>query len=205
LDPVVAAPLTDAGLTSYRAVKKVLPALVPGSTVVVIGAGGLGQFAIQYLRLLTASRIVAIDTDETKHTTATSHGADLVIDPAASKSDVEVRAMTRGEGATVILDFVGSDSTLALALSMVARQGTVVIVGLEGGGARLTHGTAGEATVTASVWGTRSELEEVVALAAAGAISVTVDQFALADINTAAERLRGGTIPGRAVIVPELR
>src|SRR5204863_2706542 len=63
LDPREVAPLSDAALTSYHAVKRSLPLLGPGSTAVVIGAGGLGQMAIQILRALSAATtIVAVDT-----------------------------------------------------------------------------------------------------------------------------------------------
>ena len=61
LDPVEAAPLTDAGLTPYHAVKRSLPLLVPGSTAVVIGAGGLGHMAVQFLRALSPATVIAVD------------------------------------------------------------------------------------------------------------------------------------------------
>jgi propanol-preferring alcohol dehydrogenase len=61
-DPILAAPLTDAGLTTYTAIKPALPSLVPGSTAVVIGVGGLG-LAVEFLRTLSAARVIAVDTD----------------------------------------------------------------------------------------------------------------------------------------------
>ena len=61
LDPRRVGPLTDAGATSYHAVKRALPKLVPGSTAVVIGAGGLGSYAVQYLRRLTGAQVIAVD------------------------------------------------------------------------------------------------------------------------------------------------
>ena len=61
LDPVTAAPLADAALTPYHAVKRALRDLPPGSTAVVIGIGGLGHVAVQLLRALGGCRIVAID------------------------------------------------------------------------------------------------------------------------------------------------
>ena len=75
LDPKVAAPLTDAGLTPYHAIKSVLPTLTPHSTVLMIGIGGLGHMAVQILRALSASRIVAADIDEAKLEFARRHGA----------------------------------------------------------------------------------------------------------------------------------
>jgi alcohol dehydrogenase, propanol-preferring len=77
LDPREAAPLSDAGLTSYHAVKRSLHLLGPGSTAVVIGAGGLGQIAIQILRALSSSTtVVAVDTAADKLATAQRMGAD---------------------------------------------------------------------------------------------------------------------------------
>ena len=61
LDPRRVGPLTDAGATSYHAVKRALPKLIPGSTAVVIGAGGLGSYAVQYLRRLTGTQVIAVD------------------------------------------------------------------------------------------------------------------------------------------------
>src|SRR3984957_18140804 len=66
LDPVVAAPLTDAGITTYSAIKPALSSIWPGSTVVVIGIGGLGLYAVQFLRLLTSARVVAVDSTEAR-------------------------------------------------------------------------------------------------------------------------------------------
>src|SRR3954453_6361650 len=64
LDPVSAAPLTDAGATSYHAVQRVRPKLYDDSTAVVIGVGGLGAYAVQWLKLQTAARVVAVEARE---------------------------------------------------------------------------------------------------------------------------------------------
>ena len=77
LDPRDAAPLGDAALTSYHAINRSRHLLAPGSTAVVIGAGGLGQMAIQILRALNAATtIVAVDTAPDKLQTARQMGAD---------------------------------------------------------------------------------------------------------------------------------
>ena len=75
LDPRLAGPLADAGKTAYHAVKRALPRLVPGSTAVVIGAGGLGGFAVQYLRLMSPSRIVVVDVEQHRLNLAAQLGA----------------------------------------------------------------------------------------------------------------------------------
>ncbi|MFO4987019.1 alcohol dehydrogenase AdhP, partial [Salmonella enterica subsp. enterica serovar 1,4,[5],12:i:-] len=78
LDPVQAAPLTDAGLTPYHAIKRSLPILVPGTTAVVVGAGGLGHLAVQLLRALSPAQIVVVDQRQAALDLAVDEGADAV-------------------------------------------------------------------------------------------------------------------------------
>ncbi len=201
LDPAVAAPLTDAGLTPYHAVRQALPRLVPGTTAVVIGVGGLGHYGLQFIRELSPARIVAVDVSEAKRNLALELGAALAVDPATD--DVAEAVRDGDEGAMAVLDFVGSDATLATAAACVGRQGMVVIVGLAGGALTYSFmGMPGEAVVMGSTWGTRNELEEVIALAAAGRLSFHVEQHPLADINDVFHRLEAGEVAGRAVLVP---
>lgn len=201
LDPVTAAPLTDAGLTPYHAVRQVLPRLVPGTTAVVIGIGGLGHFGLQFLRELSPARLVAVDVAESKRSLALELGADLALDPASD--DVAAAVKAGGEGAAAVLDFVGADSTLATAAACVGRQGIVEIVGLAGGSLPYSFmGMPTESVVAGSMWGTRNELEEVLALAAAGRLSFHVERHPLEAINEVFNRLKAGEIVGRAVLVP---
>jgi propanol-preferring alcohol dehydrogenase len=79
LDPAIAAPLTDAGLTSYHAVKQCLPLLLPDTTVVVIGVGGLGHLAVEFLSVLSGARIIAVDREEKSLQMARDKGADLCL------------------------------------------------------------------------------------------------------------------------------
>jgi propanol-preferring alcohol dehydrogenase len=104
LDPREAAPLTDAALTSYHAVKRSLHLLGASSTAVLIGAGGLGQMAIQILRALAAATtIVAVDTSASKLETAKRLGADegLLSGDEAIK---RIKDITRGQGANLVID-----------------------------------------------------------------------------------------------------
>jgi len=203
LDPVEAAPLTDAALTPYRAVKKALPRLIPGSTAVVIGVGGLGHFGLQLIRTLSPARVVAVDVAPTKRDLARDLGADLVLDPAEVDVVAEVRASSGGEGAAAVLDFVGSDTTLAAAAGAVARRGLVVLVGLAGGALPFSFmGLATEVVVTSSQWGSRNELAEVLELARMGRIRAHVERHPLEAINEVFDRLERGEVPGRAVLVP---
>jgi len=192
LDPVLAAPLADAGVTPYRAVRRMAPWLEADARVVVIGIGGLGQFALQYLRLLTKARIVAVDRDPRKLGRALELGAAEALEP----EDVQ------GE-ARAVLDLVGSDETLALAGRLVARGGIVVQVGEAGGYIATGFGRfPHEATFTTSVWGTLEELCDVIELARRGQISWEVETLPLPAVNQALERLRRGDVGGRLVLTP---
>jgi propanol-preferring alcohol dehydrogenase len=203
LDPVKAAPLTDAGLTPYRAVKRAVPRLAPGTTAVVIGVGGLGQHALQFLKLMTASRVIAVDLDPAKRALAGRLGADLVLDPADGDPVEQVRAVTKAEGAEAVFDFVGNDATLVQAAGMVGRQGLVSVVGLAGGTLPYSFlAIAGEAQIMGSTWGSHNELKEVIALAQAGLLTDTSEVHPLDQINEVFERLEKGEIEGRAVLVP---
>jgi propanol-preferring alcohol dehydrogenase len=203
LDPVAAAPLTDAGLTSYRAVKKVLPRLVPGSAVLVIGVGGLGHYGIQHLKSLSSALVIAIDPAEPKRALASELGADLVINPDIGDAASEIASFTGSRGAAAVLDFVGTQSTLNTALATVARKGAVVLVGLARGTVPYSFfSMAAEAELMTSYWGTREELGEVIVLAGRGRLQGRLERHSLDDINVVFERLERGDVDGRAVLIP---
>ena len=203
LDPVLAAPLTDAALTPYAAVKKTVPYLVPGTAAVVIGAGGLGQYGMQFLKLLTPAKVIVVDTDEQKRSTATDLGADLTVDSRDEDAAEQIRAATGDDGAAAVLDFVGVDATLALGARVLGRRSLLVLVGLAGGSVPFSFsGLPSEAAMMTSNWGTRNELEEVLALARSGNLVSTIERHPLSEINEVFERLAAGQIPGRAVLVP---
>ncbi|MEU6658461.1 NAD(P)-dependent alcohol dehydrogenase [Streptomyces sp. NPDC046821] len=203
LDPVQAVPLTDAGLTPYHAIKRSLPKLVPGSTAVVIGTGGLGHVAIQILRALSPARVIALDVSEEKLALAREVGAHEAILSNAESVDA-VRKLTGGKGAEAVFDFVGAGPTAATAGGCVAIEGDVTIVGLGGGSLPVGFGTtAYEASVTSPYWGSRGELLEVLDLARAGVISVHTETYKIDEAPTAYERLHSGAVRGRAVILPQ--
>ncbi len=203
LDPREAAPLTDAALTSYHAVKRSLHLLGPGCTAVVIGIGGLGQMAVQLLKALSgATTVVALDTAAAKLETARQMGADeaLLSGDGAVK---RVKDMTGGQGAHVVIDMVGIDPTLKMAAQMARALGHVTIVGLGGGALPVnSRALAKECSVAAPYWGSIPELMEVVSLAQAGKIRMLVEQFPLRRAGDAYRLLRDGKIRGRAVITP---
>jgi propanol-preferring alcohol dehydrogenase len=202
LDPVDAAPLTDAGLTPYHAIKASLPKLVPGSTAVVVGVGGLGHLGVQLLRALTAARIVAVDQRAEARALARDAGADVVVE-AGDEAVAAVREACRGKGADVVLDFVGVDATLALAAKVARPLADVVAVGIGGGSYRFSFFTSQyEVSYRTTYWGSLPELHEVLALAAAGHLHPHVQRFTLDQATDAYEQLAAGLVRGRAVVVP---
>ena len=202
LDPVAAAPLTDAGLTPYHAIKRSLSLLIPGSTVVVIGAGGLGHMAIQILGELTPARIIVVDQRADALALAAQIGAHHTV-AAGEQAAAQITEITKGRGVDVTLDFVGADATMALGAAITRSMGHLTIVGI--GGGTLSVGffsIAYEVSVATTYWGTLPELVEVIALAAAGRIRPQVQRFDLDHALDAYGQMQDGTLEGRAVIVP---
>ena len=202
LDPLAAAPLTDAGLTPYHAVKRSWPKLVPGSTAVVIGVGGLGHLAVQILKATTAARVVAVDPKPDALQLATASGADLAVPSGAGAAEA-VRDATGGRGAELVLDFVGVADTMALGAAVVRVLGDLTIVGIGGGQLPWSFfATPYEVSLQTTYWGSRFELVEVLDLAARGLLTPEVTVF---DLDAAAEayaQLAAGKIRGRAVVAP---
>jgi propanol-preferring alcohol dehydrogenase len=203
LDPVIAAPMTDAALTPYSAIKHALRALHPGATALVIGAGGgLGHVAVQLLRTLTPARIVGVDTNDRKLALARTSGCDDVVAFDATTADALLE-LTKGAGAQLVLDMVGADATIALAATCCSANGEIALIGLGGGSIELRFGLLQYgARVRTPFWGSAVELAEVLQLARDGRVTPIVERFDLADASDAYARLRDGRLAGRAVIVP---
>jgi alcohol dehydrogenase, propanol-preferring len=202
LDPREAAPLTDAALTPYHAISRSLHLLVPGSTVVVIGIGGLGHMALQILRAVSSSQIIAVDSDEAKLELSRQVGADEAL-PAGEEAGERIRELTGGRGAELVLDMVGADATLALGAAVTKLEGHIAVIGLAGGGFDFRFGAIPwEVSLSIPYWGSQVELIEVLALARRGLIRPHTERFALADVEQVYRRLRDGEVDGRAVVVP---
>ncbi|MFG3580649.1 NAD(P)-dependent alcohol dehydrogenase [Micromonospora chersina] len=209
MDLTQAAPLTDAGLTPYHAVELARDRLRPGTSCVVIGIGGLGHMAVQILVATTAVRIIAVDTSVAALDLASRLGAHDVVQAGPDSVD-RIRALVGPppDGADVVLDFVGADPTVTTARQVVATGGQVLLVGLAGGTlpvrpvADEPPTVPLETAVQVPFWGTRAELQEVIALARSGQLQADVQTFPLAEAPEAYEMLRRGEIHGRAVIVP---
>lgn len=201
-DPVRLAPLTDAGLTAQHVVSS-LDGELDGATAVVIGVGGLGHLALQLLAPADLACLVAVDPRSDARKLAIRLGADAVT--ASAKDAAEwLDDREDGHGADVVIDFVGSPETMVAAADLLAPGGRIVVVGSAGGSLEVAKGRdlpRGFA-VAAPFWGTRRDLEEVVALAAAGVVRAETETFALDEAPAAYARLRAGEVRGRAVVVP---
>ncbi|MFI5349275.1 MAG: NAD(P)-dependent alcohol dehydrogenase [Elusimicrobiota bacterium] len=205
LDPRRAAPLADAALTPYRAIKKALPFFEPDYKVLVIGLGGLGEYGLKLLRLFCGCKIIAVDTSDEKLKLARREGAAYALNGRDSKLAEKVLELTGGKGVCASFDFVGTDQTLATAISTTRAMGKVTQVGLAGGAANLKvlANSRFEVTFEATLWGTLKELREVVALAETGRLSLEETEFAPLDrINDVCARLKRGGVTGRLVMTP---
>lgn len=202
LDPPAAAPLTDAGLTPYHAIRRSRAKMTPESTVVVIGVGGLGHVAVQLVKATTSARVIAVDTRQEALDLATAFGADDVVishDQAAGT----IKDLTHGHGADVLLDFVGTDGTIELARAAARPLGDATIVGVAGGTVPLSFFSQPyEVSIQTTYWGSRVELVELLDLATRGLVQVESTKYSLDDAARAYRDLYHGKVQGRAVVVP---
>ncbi|MFJ8111359.1 NAD(P)-dependent alcohol dehydrogenase [Streptomyces sp. NPDC096132] len=208
LAPAQAAPLSDAGLTSYHAIAGIRPALGDPETgtasVAVIGVGGLGHLAVQILRATTSAQVLAVDVREEALALAADCGAHFgtLVRPDTAEA---LRRRTGGTGADAVLDFVGTSATLRLGVSAVRPGGALAVVG-SGGGELLVRKPGAlppGLRISLPFWGTRTDLEQVMALARAGAVKVATERFPLSRALDAIDALRSGRVRGRAVLVPD--
>ncbi|HEY7451088.1 MAG TPA: alcohol dehydrogenase catalytic domain-containing protein [Candidatus Limnocylindria bacterium] len=199
LDPVDAAPLGDAGVTSFRAVRRATPWLAEGSRALLIGLGGVGQFALQFLRRLPEVHIGVREIDPDKVQASAELGADV----AFLSGEEELIFIGLGGPADVVFDFVGSDETLALAARFVAPGGLVSLVGEAGGELNFSfEALPVEASLTTTSWGSPDDLRDVVQLARRHSLHWKVDRMPLREAAAAHDRLAAGQVPGRLVLVP---
>ena len=202
LDPVEAAPLTDAGITTYSAIKPALPGIWPGSTAVVIGIGGLGLYAVQFLSRLTGARIVAVDSSEARLNLAREYGADDAVLSGPNAAD-QIREFSGGIGATFVIDCAGVNATLATAVAALSWRGRLVMVGAGGGSIpfdffRVPPG----AQLATSLNGGSVALQEVVAMAALRRLKILVDRYPLSAAKQAYDDFEHGRLVGRALLMP---
>lgn len=203
IDPVAAAPLACAGLTTYSALKRAGPVL-QDSPVVFIGAGGLGLMALNVLRLLGGRGAVVLEINAVKRAAALEAGALAAIDPAAADADAQVRQAVGGP-IVVVLDLVGSAATATQGFRLLDRGGKLLVVGLNGGAMSLPVPLLATkaATIQGCYVGSLAEMRELVALVRTGGMpAMPLDRRPLADANQALDDLRAGRVVGRVVLIP---
>ena len=208
LKPEDIAPITDAGVTTYRAVRKVKHILGPGKSIAIIGMGGLGSYAVQYAKILSAgSTVLAFDRNDDKLDLAKRSGADHVINFKGKNSEdirAEVNKATGRKEVNAAIDAIGLAESIRMGFSMLAPEGAYVSVGLVGNEINmpLFPLVAREYQYYGSFWSSFNDLREVMELAKKGLIKNHVQKFGLSEANDALDLLREGKILGRGVLVP---
>jgi propanol-preferring alcohol dehydrogenase len=199
IDPPVAAPLTCAGVTTFKAVK--VGNVRPGDLVAISGVGGLGHLAVQYAKIF-GGRVAAIDITDEKLELAKDLGADLVID--ARTEDPAAVLQAQG-GANVAIGLAVDDASFATAYAGLGRGGRLVLVALPASGTlkipvfdTVLNGTS----VIGSIVGTRHDLADVFALHSAGRTRVIYETRPLALVNESISEVLRGKAKARLVLVP---
>ena len=207
LDPATrpqdVAALADAGITAYHAVRKAIPLLYPGTTGVVIGAGGLGHIGVQCLAALTATRIIVVDRNPDALKLAADLGADQTV--VADGRQVEaVKDLTNGKGAEVVLDFVAEQGAEMDGWAMTAPAGSYFVIGY-GGTVHIPtlDIISTERNIIGNIVGTYNELAELMALAQAHRVTLHTKTYPLDAAPDALADLDAGRVRGRAILVPE--
>jgi NAD+-dependent secondary alcohol dehydrogenase Adh1 len=202
LEPADVAALADAGLTAYHAAAKAAQKLTARDTCVVIGAGGLGHIGIQVLKALTPARIIVVDRNQAALDLAKEIGADE--DALVGGTQVEqVLALTQGNGAEALIDFVGEGGATEQGVAMLRRAGNYYVVGY---GENISVPTidivSTEINIVGNLVGSYNDLQDLMALAARGAVTLHTQKYALNDFEQAISDLNEGKVRGRAILVP---
>jgi propanol-preferring alcohol dehydrogenase len=202
------APLTDAGMTPYRGIKKLRDAGALGANRVlgVFGIGGLGGYAVQYAKLLGGgATVVAFARNVDKLAVAKEFGVDYTINiKGKSPADIgkELNKATGQRELDAIIDCTGAPEMLQLGFSLLSISGHYANVGLVGDrlDVPLFPRVSREQTFHGSYWGNNTDLTEVIGLAAQGKIRHTIKLFKFDQLNEYLELMRSGEVVGRAVM-----
>jgi NAD+-dependent secondary alcohol dehydrogenase Adh1 len=203
LEPKDIAALADAGLTAIHAVKKAIPVLQPGTTAVVIGAGGLGHIGVQCLKAMTSATIIVVDPSEKALALAGEMGADQTVKVDGSQHVDTVKEMTDGLGAEAIIDFVGEKGAIEDGIAMVRDGGFYYVIGY---GENIDIPTieviSREISFIGNLVGTYADLEDLMTLTAQGQVTLHTSTYPLDAINDAMADLDGGRLQGRGILIP---
>jgi propanol-preferring alcohol dehydrogenase len=192
-----AAPLTCAGVTTYKAIK--VAGVAPAETVAIFGVGGLGHLALQYARIAGAF-VIAVDIVDGKLEMATDLGADHVVNAAAVDP---VKAIHALGGADVAVVLAASPGSFDEAYRSLRRGGRLVCVAMPADNATLSlpifDTVVSGKSVIGSIVGTRNDLADVFALHAAGRTRVISVARKLDEVNESIDEVLAGTVPARVV------
>ena len=199
--PKDVAALADAGITAYHAVRKAVPLLYPGTTAVVIGAGGLGHIGIQCLAALTATRIIVVDRNPDALKLAEQIGANETV--VADGGQVDAVKDVTGGGATVVFDFVAEQGAEKDGFAMTAPNGSYYVIGYGGTVEIPTLDIIStERNIVGNIVGTYNDLAELMVLAQAGRVTLHTRTYPLDAAVDAIQDLDAGRVRGRAILVP---
>jgi NAD+-dependent secondary alcohol dehydrogenase Adh1 len=202
LQPADVAALADAGLTAYHAVKNAVPLLYPGTTALVIGAGGLGHVGVQTLKALTPATIIVLDRNQAALDLVSGYGADhtVLADDSSSEKILEI---TDGHGAEVVLDFVAEQGAEALGWNLTRRAGSHFIIGYGGTvNVPAIDIISTERNIIGNLVGSYNDLAELMVLAAQGKVELHTRTYPLDAVNAAMDDLDAGRLQGRGILVP---
>lgn len=191
------------GLTAYSALKTAIGHGAAGP-VMIVGLGGVGMMGLQFARAISDADVLAADIDPAKREAALELGAASVFDPAEENIRRTVMKATGG-GAVAAIDFVGTESSIGFAQSIVAKGGIVVVVGLMGGtfSMPVPMFPLRALTVTGSYVGSLAEAREMLDLVRAGKVApIPVELRPLDEANRSLDDLREGRVLGRVVLTP---
>ena len=198
LGPREAAPLICAGITSYKGLKETMAK--PGEWVVISGVGGLGHLAVQYARAM-GLLVCAVDIDDGKLAHARRLGADATVNARNGDAIAAVKAATGG-GAHGVLITAPSLPAFTQGVGMTRKFGCCVLVGLPPGEfpTPLFDVVANCISIRGSFVGTRRDMAEALAFAAAGKVKADIELQPLSAINDVLRRLAQGEVPSRVVL-----
>ncbi|WP_234532713.1 zinc-dependent alcohol dehydrogenase [Streptomyces shenzhenensis] len=192
-----AAPLTCAGVTTYKAIK--VARVVPAERVAVFGVGGLGHLAVQYARLV-GGLVTAVDLEPDKLGLAHRLGADQIVN---ARTHDPVEEIKKAGGADVAVVLAAAPKAFEQAYRSLNRGGRLVMVALPADNAAVTvpifETVLGGISVIGSIVGTRQDLAEVFALHAVGRTQVIAEPRRLDQVNDAFDEVLGGRAEARLV------
>jgi propanol-preferring alcohol dehydrogenase len=199
IDPAEAAPLTCAGVTTYKAVK--VGGVTPGDRVAIFGIGGLGHLAQQYAQI-HGGETIAVDVTEAKLALAKELGAAHVVNAATTDPVAAIEALG---GADVAVVLAADPKVLEQAHASLRRGGRLILVSLPKDNAMslpIFQTVLKGIRVIGSIVGTRADLAEVFRLHAAGRTRVFYETRPLEQINEAIDDVLAGRVPARLVMIP---